>query len=60
MASIASRLAMSRKTPDPFSSAVELKFEPMPPFIIRKLAAGGMLPLRKAEVEAGRIPRRIA
>jgi 3-isopropylmalate/(R)-2-methylmalate dehydratase small subunit len=41
------------------SSGVELKFEPMPPFIIRKLAAGGMVPLLKAEVDAGRIPKRI-
>jgi len=41
------------------SSGVELKFEPMPAFIIRKLAAGGMVPLLKMEVEAGRIPKRI-
>jgi 3-isopropylmalate/(R)-2-methylmalate dehydratase small subunit len=41
------------------SSGVELTFEPMPPFVLRKLAAGGMLPLLKAEVEAGRIPKRI-
>jgi 3-isopropylmalate/(R)-2-methylmalate dehydratase small subunit len=41
------------------SSSVELTFEPMPPFIIKKLAAGGMLPLLKAEIEAGHIPKRI-
>jgi 3-isopropylmalate/(R)-2-methylmalate dehydratase small subunit len=41
------------------SSSVELKFEPMPPFILKKLAAGGMLPLLKAEIEAGRIPKRL-
>lgn len=41
------------------SSGVELKFEPMPAFIIRKLEAGGMVPLLKMEVEAGRIPKRI-
>jgi 3-isopropylmalate/(R)-2-methylmalate dehydratase small subunit len=41
------------------SSGIELKFEPMPPFIIKKLAAGGMLPLLKTEVDAGRIPKRI-
>ena len=31
----------------------------MPPFIIKKLAAGGMLPFLKAAIEAGRIPKRI-
>lgn len=41
------------------SSGIELKFEPMPAFIIRKLEAGGMVPLLKTEVEAGRIPRRL-
>jgi 3-isopropylmalate/(R)-2-methylmalate dehydratase small subunit len=41
------------------SSGVELKFEPMPAFILRKLEAGGMVPLLKMEVEAGRIPRRL-
>jgi 3-isopropylmalate/(R)-2-methylmalate dehydratase small subunit len=42
------------------SSGVELKFEAMPAFIIKKLEAGGMVPLLQTEVEAGRIPRRIA
>lgn len=41
------------------SSGVELKFEPMPAFIIRKLEAGGMVPLLKMEVDAGRIPKRL-
>jgi 3-isopropylmalate/(R)-2-methylmalate dehydratase small subunit len=41
------------------SSGVELKFEPLPGFIIRKLEAGGMVPWLKMEVEAGRIPKRI-
>jgi 3-isopropylmalate/(R)-2-methylmalate dehydratase small subunit len=42
------------------SSEVVLKFEPMPPFILDKLSVGGMVPLLKREVEAGRIPRRLA
>jgi 3-isopropylmalate/(R)-2-methylmalate dehydratase small subunit len=41
------------------SSGVESKFEPMPDFIIRKLEAGGMVPLLKMEVDAGRIPKRL-
>ena len=42
------------------SSGVELKFESMPSFILEKLAVGGMVPLLKREVDAGRIPRRLA
>ena len=42
------------------SSGVELKFEPMPSFILDKLSVGGMVPLLKREVDAGRIPRRLA
>ena len=41
------------------SSGVELEFEPMPSFILRKLEAGGMVPLLKTEVDAGRIPKRL-
>ncbi len=41
------------------SSGVELKFEPMPPFILERLAAGGMLPFLKKEVDAGRIAKRL-
>ena len=41
------------------SSGVELEFEPMPSFILRKLEAGGMVPLLKMEVDAGRIPKRL-
>jgi 3-isopropylmalate/(R)-2-methylmalate dehydratase small subunit len=41
------------------SSGLESKFEPMPDFIIRKLEAGGMVPLLKMEVDAGRIPKRL-
>jgi 3-isopropylmalate/(R)-2-methylmalate dehydratase small subunit len=41
------------------SSGVESKFEPMPDFIIRKLEAGGVVPLLKMEVDAGRIPKRL-
>ena len=41
------------------SSGVELKLEPMPSFILKKLEVGGMVPLLKREVDAGRIPRRL-
>lgn len=41
------------------SSGIELKFESMPSFILEKLAVGGMVPLLKREVDAGRIPRRL-
>jgi 3-isopropylmalate/(R)-2-methylmalate dehydratase small subunit len=41
------------------SSGVELKFDPMPPFILTKLELGGMVPFLKREVDAGRIPRRL-
>ena len=41
------------------SSGVELEFEPMPSFILRKLEVGGMVPLLKTEVDAGRIPKRL-
>ena len=41
------------------SSGVDMNFEPMPAFIIRKLEAGGMVPLLKMEVDAGRIPQRL-
>ena len=41
------------------SSGIELKFEPMPSFILEKLALGGMVPLLKREVDAGRIPKRL-
>jgi 3-isopropylmalate/(R)-2-methylmalate dehydratase small subunit len=42
------------------SSGVDLKFEPMPAFILEKLAVGGMVPLLKKRVDAGEIPRRLA
>jgi 3-isopropylmalate/(R)-2-methylmalate dehydratase small subunit len=42
------------------SSGVDMNFEPMPAFIIRKLEAGGMVPLLKMEVDAGRIPKRLS
>jgi 3-isopropylmalate/(R)-2-methylmalate dehydratase small subunit len=42
------------------ASGVDLKFEPMPPFILEKLAVGGMVPLLKKKVDAGEIPRRLA
>jgi len=41
------------------SSGIELKFEPMPSFILEKLALGGMVQLLKREVDAGRIPKRL-
>ena len=42
------------------SSGRQLEFEPMPAFILDKLAVGGMVPLLKREVDAGRIPRRLS
>jgi hypothetical protein len=42
------------------SSGVDLKFEPMPAFILEKLGVGGMVPLLKKRVDAGEIPRRLA
>lgn len=42
-----------------FSSGVELKFEPVPPFILERLEAGGMIPFLEKEVRAGRIPKRL-
>ena len=41
------------------STKIELRFEPMPAFILAKLEVGGMVELLKREVDAGRIPRRL-
>jgi 3-isopropylmalate/(R)-2-methylmalate dehydratase small subunit len=41
------------------SSRIELKFEPMPRFILDRLDAGGMIPFLENELKAGRIPKRL-
>lgn len=41
------------------SSGVELRFEPMPTFIVERLEAGGVMPLLEREWKAGRLPKRL-
>jgi 3-isopropylmalate/(R)-2-methylmalate dehydratase small subunit len=41
------------------STGVELEFEPIPPFLLETLDAGGMIPFLKKEVDQGRLPRRL-
>jgi 3-isopropylmalate/(R)-2-methylmalate dehydratase small subunit len=41
------------------SSGVEVNFEPMPPFLLDILDAGGMIPFLKRELDQGRLPRRL-
>jgi 3-isopropylmalate/(R)-2-methylmalate dehydratase small subunit len=41
------------------SSGIELNFEPMPPFLLDILDAGGMISFLKTELDQGRLPRRL-
>ena len=41
------------------ASGRELRFEPLPSFILARLDAGGMIPFLKKEIAAGRIPKRL-